>query len=473
MATEDAKRIIRGFVLNGDLRAKEATSPGGRTLVHRWIWYKLKDHAQKHEKMRNGLVVMPGLRGVGKTVVTLQLYKHLRKSYSQEDVIYLPLDQAAASGQRLYQLIEAYEKIYLREALEGIEHPIFLLIDEAHFDPDWALSTKVIHDRSPYIFILVTGSSALEIKTPDLARRANVEPLFPLNFMEYHIIKSNKGMQWGTAEHIRAGLYVDGAKSAYACFKKAQNVWMEQIGKFIPKSYEDEVEDFLLFGGLPSTVQDQDLSKVYSTVERVIYQDMPRLNRFESKTVNQILRGITMIASSPDISLESLSNCMEGVSRETIRRVIDTLCKAELLFRVPVIGVLKRRITNKSKIYLMTSTLSAAILKNAYEDVDSSQIQGKLLEEGVASTLYRLSMLTKRFALRCMGGKGGVDFVLDFPKKKIVVEVGKGKKAKGERQVWKTMGEVEGKFGIIVSRGEEVEVTGKVLRVPKHLFLSI
>lgn len=69
-------------------------------------------------------------------------------------------------------------------------------LDEIHYDRKWVLFLKTLYDRTKShknILVIATGSSALLLQsTPDLARRVIVEKIYPLNFLEYLILKYKK-----------------------------------------------------------------------------------------------------------------------------------------------------------------------------------------------------------------------------------------------------------------------------------------
>lgn len=45
-----------------------------------------------------------------------------------------------------------------------LNKPIFLLIDEVHFDKNWTLTGKIVYDNNNNIFMIFTGSSAIELQ---------------------------------------------------------------------------------------------------------------------------------------------------------------------------------------------------------------------------------------------------------------------------------------------------------------------
>ena len=99
----------------------------------------------------NRYIVLPGLRGVGKTTILYQTYDYLLK------------EKQIPANQILYISCETLNKIIKCDVLTTIElfineihqnnlmtldKKIFLLIDESHFDKDWSLAGKIIYDKT-------------------------------------------------------------------------------------------------------------------------------------------------------------------------------------------------------------------------------------------------------------------------------------------------------------------------------------
>ncbi|AEC52027.1 hypothetical protein PNA2_1111 [Pyrococcus sp. NA2] len=103
---------------------------------------------------KSGTILLPGLRGTGKTTLLGQLYLYILSKTS--DVIYLPVDELSLLGFNLYEAIERYTKLFKPE------RPVILL-DEVHYDEKWDLTLKVLHDRMEFLTI-ATGSSAIKLR---------------------------------------------------------------------------------------------------------------------------------------------------------------------------------------------------------------------------------------------------------------------------------------------------------------------
>lgn len=63
-------------------------------------------------------------------------------------------------------------------------------MDEAQFDEKWANYAKLLFDKNSRIFMIFTGSSALNLNlNTDATRRITTLRLYPCNFREYLYLK--------------------------------------------------------------------------------------------------------------------------------------------------------------------------------------------------------------------------------------------------------------------------------------------
>ena len=137
--------------------------------------------------------VLPGIRGVGKTTILFQCYEYLlkEKRINSNDLLYISCETTNFAGENdIKKIIEIYlDKIHnTTPAL--LDKPVFIFIDEAHFDKNWAMNGKVIYDESSYVFLILTGSSSLHLNyNPDAARRLNIFPVMPLNYTQHLKLK--------------------------------------------------------------------------------------------------------------------------------------------------------------------------------------------------------------------------------------------------------------------------------------------
>ena len=141
------------------------------------------------DKPQSRWIIMPGLRGVGKTTLLAQLI-HDPILDDQTNKFALSLDEPAARGASVADIIKALEA-QLGCRLYEVTGKIFLFLDEVHFLPNWSVDLKVLYDNCRHLFLVCTGSSALSLNlNPDSGRRADVVRVPPLSFSEYLLLES-------------------------------------------------------------------------------------------------------------------------------------------------------------------------------------------------------------------------------------------------------------------------------------------
>ena len=169
-------------------RAEEiAQSKPFKRIVYRQLETSLLSFVN-NPKARSRWIIIPGLRGVGKTVLLAQLYDH--PSLKEQPLkFYLSLDNLAARNIDYNQLAEAVEtKIGSR--LHATKSKVFLFLDEIHFWDKWSVGLKVLYDSCPNLFLVCTGSSALALNlNPDSGRRADIIRVAPLSLTEYILME--------------------------------------------------------------------------------------------------------------------------------------------------------------------------------------------------------------------------------------------------------------------------------------------
>jgi len=130
----------------------------------------------------NRFLVMPGLRGVGKTTIMLQIYDYLLngKGIENDRILYLNADELKLFLEAgIKDIIPVYVEEIHKTSMPHLEERIFILIDEAHYDENWSLTGKIVYDQTRKIFMLFTGSSALSLEiNVDATRRIIKEKIF-------------------------------------------------------------------------------------------------------------------------------------------------------------------------------------------------------------------------------------------------------------------------------------------------------
>ena len=203
----DVLAFVYTKLAEAPLLALERTQRRGTPFKYRRVYFRIAKHSDefcfRHKPLEGDvtprqdaeskIIVLPGLRGVGKTTVMLQLYQYLTRGWKipQQRVLYFSADELTEYlGARISDVITVFVEDVLQTSLVKLDEPIFILIDEAHYDDHWSAAAKIVYDKTKKVFMVLTGSSALSLEMGvDLARRADREIVFPLNFSEHLLLK--------------------------------------------------------------------------------------------------------------------------------------------------------------------------------------------------------------------------------------------------------------------------------------------
>ena len=409
-----------------------------RILRKRFIFEELQNKVDSFiSSGKPATVLLPGLRGTGKTTLLAQLYFYTHSLISE--VIYLPVDELNLLGFTLVEAIDRYLEIFRPEK------PV-LLLDEVQYDEKWALTLKVLSDRRRFL-IISTGSSALNLKeSPDLARRAEHVHVHPLTFREY--------------------LYLSDGVLGKGDLKPLINFDIESLERIAAESapYLWKAEEYLRVGSLPFSFDRKEpgvYEAVFTLIERMIYRDLPQVRGFDSQTLEKALKLLFLLANPKGerFSYERLSKIL-GMAKGTVISIINSLIKAGILVEIPSMGGMAKKVRKGPKLKFLAPALRAALL---YKSGELEKGIPALLEDAVAFYLSKIGKLEYE------PGKGGADFVLTVDGQKYVVEVGLGKDR--VTQVKRSMERVGADRGVVI--GEKFYVDDNILAIPWRTFLAL
>lgn len=476
---EETLKYVQNQLVQAPFRLKPYTQDEqGKKYPQRHIYIKIDKYLRDFlhsPNARERWVIIPGLRGVGKTTILAQLFSNHIQESGERRMLYISLDEVVnVLGSSLKDVLVAYEKI-LGESFERLTKPVFIFIDEAQYDPKWASVLKSVYDRSNKVFIACSGSSAVSLQTnPDVIRRAVFQKLFPTSFPEFLMIRDGKFPVKDLKKNIKEALFnAESAKDAYGKLKNIeQNVL--SVWASIDRHYIDE---YLKIGTLPFAIRVRDEARVYQTItlllDKVINQDVQSLGRFDAKTLSYIKRVLFLLAESDMVSLQKLSTTLE-TSVNTVSNILEVLEQAELLIRVMPYGSNTKKVRKPSKYHFMSSAMRSAFLSVAGNEQIFAGQRGRLMEDIVAMTLYREFVASSRGSLNYDSVKSGADFILTIAEKNIIpVEVGMGEKTGTQvRNTIKKIGSA--KYGVVICRNALALLEdANVVKVPLDFFLLI
>ncbi len=455
---------------------------------HRNAYFELKKHADNFMKDENSenaerLIVLPGLRGVGKTTIVFQIYNYLtnEKKIPHDRILYFSADELKAYlDKKILDVIDTFIRYIHRTSPTYLEEKLFIFVDEAHYDPEWSETAKVLFDKNRKIFMIFTGSSALSLElNVDAARRATKEIVFPMNFSEYLILKWGLILPKDTSEsvinlifHSNDDLFVENA------ILKETELIKKLLSLKIRKPIEEEWNDFVCFNGFPFTLnitQTESHEKIYDMVERVVEKDVFSIHSFNINTRNIVFRILSFLALQPPggTSDAKLSKYL-GVSPTLVQNILNAIENARLIFSIKPYGGAGKTIRKPWKYYFLSPSINAAMRsKLGHFNISDRHMFGVLLETLVASSLIRMKETSNPF----MGifydpQEEGVDFLIHDGEGNIIpIEVGYGEKNK--RQIEKAIEKYNSKWGVIVSECKRIKKEGNLVYIPFTIFSFI
>lgn len=284
------------------------------------------------------VLLITGLRRVGKTTMVYQLIQHLlEKGTPGGNILYFSFDEQSVD---LNELVKVYENSVLKKRIGN--EKLYFFLDEIQKCGDWQNRIKIFYDLHPNLKFVITGSASVGIDKrakESLAGRLYDFKLEPLTFKEF--------TEW-------KGLNVDVKK-----IKLYENI-------LNPVFY-----DYLRKGGFPELVNEDGDEKIRmyvknSVIEKIIYQDFPEEFHIKDYELMKVL--IEMIGRNPGmiVNYDSLSQEL----RRNKRTVMNYIFYLQRSFLVKLISNFRPNFMTSSKkmkkAYPTTTALSFALVDDFY-----------------------------------------------------------------------------------------------------------
>ncbi len=418
-------------------------------------------------------IIIPGLRGVGKTTLLAQLF--LRAIPRDEaQAFYLSIDEIVRQFKiTLWELMEAYEEI-LRKPLELLDRPVFFFFDEVHYDPDWDAAIKTFYDRSKNIFVICTGSSATLLRkqiSADSARRAYILEMLPLRFTEYMHLLENKDLFSDVSKEITSILF--GSSTAAEVVERLTD-FKDRVATYWATVGKTDIDRFFTYGTLPFTLIIPDeqviLNQLDQVLQRIIYTDIAQVNRFDTETLTKLYRLVYMLSESNEVSMTKMATLLD-VSKDTVRSMLNALENADVVHRAPAHGSQATQARKPIK-YLFTSPAIRYFLLTRRDSARALEdTKGKLFED-VAGLLLRYALQHRLDAsLTYDAIPEGADFIVRFSLKRIPIEVGYNKNS--TKQVQTSLKRHKSSYGLLITNTEDLSYSNSIATIPLQYFLLL
>ena len=138
---------------------------------------------------RHEILLLTGLRRVGKTTIIYQQIEDLLKEVAPESILYFTFDYGQID---LFELLDAYSKI---TGTDWKHRKIFVFLDEIQKLSGWSSKIKILFDAFPNVRITLSGSASLQLEKDaidDLAGRYFTIDVKPLSLIEFYELKHSE-----------------------------------------------------------------------------------------------------------------------------------------------------------------------------------------------------------------------------------------------------------------------------------------
>lgn len=281
-------------------------------------------------KFSNKGIVVYGARQVGKTTLSKEIINELGLK-----TLTINGDQS-----RFIDIISSRDLAKIRSLVEGYE---LLFVDEAQRIPEIGINLKIILDNLPFIKVLVTGSSSL-----DLASKIS-EPLTG-RVWNYHLYP-------------------------ISFFELSQNNNRAEL--------DSQLEERLIYGSYPeifSLINTQKKREYLQNLsDAYLYKDFLEFGEIKNSSKIRDLLKLLAFQIGSEVSLSELGNSL-GISKDTVFRYINLLEKSYIVFRLKGFSRnLRKEITKMDKVFFYDLGVRNVLIDN-FKPIKDRDDVGKLWE---------------------------------------------------------------------------------------------
>ncbi|MCD6149925.1 ATP-binding protein [bacterium] len=358
------------------------------------------------KQLNNDLVlILIGARQSGKTYILKLLAEHIKQRYPKNKILYFDLEKPD-----ILENFLDYKSILNFLSAQGIEEnkTNFILLDEFQKMPAPTKTLKIIHDHYPFLKIVATGSSSLDIykklREESMIGRKRVFIIFPLDFEEYLSFTEPNDCEI-FKRIIKKNISSDSLKQKFISNLEECAVWGLYPKVVLSNSYEEKR---------------QELAEIYQSY---LNKDIAGfLDVEDALSVNKV---VSLLA----VQIGNLFNQNEiakvaGISRYVLKKYLFILENTFIIRQLfPFHTNKQKEVVKMPKIYFLDTGLRNFAVKN-FNSLVTRQDTGSLMENFVFLELLKRKKITDELRFWRTPHKTEVDFVILGEANKIVpVEV--------------------------------------------------
>ncbi|MDP3765271.1 MAG: ATP-binding protein [Nanoarchaeota archaeon] len=479
-----------------------------RELQRENVWWQLNDvpeHLARQFKRsdysayidyvfdNDKINVIIGPRQIGKTTILYQLIRYLIKERRapSNHILFLSLERPffEITKNPITESVRIFEEYILKQSIPSLEQPIYLFIDEASRNPEWAVTLKQYIDLKYKIKCLVSGSSspALYQKGDEsLVGRKNDIIILPLKFRDVLRFK-NLEIQ-GTLQSIALILR---ERFKEAIVKKNPEIFFkEAIQIFTSIGPEDEtnfqivLNDYLLRGGYPEFYDKNrtwlEVSKIMREAyfEAIISYDILRVFNLRNVEKFRKLYVLLAIATGNIISVSNIQRSIGDISRGALDDYFQQLQATYLINTSLVYKKNKAKMGNElKKVYVNDVGMRNAVLGLSEEDIKRPENIGPLAESVAYNHIRRLKFCLEPEKINEVffwrnNQNSELDFIVEVHDKIIPIELKFQEtiRAEDKRIVEEATEKFQSPFGILLTK-KSFHLSERIISLPLWFFL--
>ena len=281
-----------------DFRTKSIPRPKYRDKLSRLI--PLRD-----------IVLLTGLRRVGKTTIIKQIIEELLQEVKPELIFYISLDAYGLEKYSIHEIVTRYRTIHRL----GLDRQIYVFLDEIAFKEDFQRELKDFYDNENIkIYASASSASILRDRKAYLTGRTRTVEILPLNFEEFLVFRNAK------------------VKTADAYL--LENYFME----------------YMQTGGLPEYVLTGDIVYLSELVDSILYKDIIAFHNIKDPAIVKDFFRLLMERAGKVLTLNKMAKIL-GISLDTVRRYMEYFRETYIVYTVERCGKLNQRLRTGKKLY--------------------------------------------------------------------------------------------------------------------------
>lgn len=310
-----------------------------------------------HFKNYKEILILLGVRQVGKTTILKKIFKTSQ---------YLIVD-----NEPVRNALEKYDPEVYRQMLD--KKIDYVVIDEIQKISDPGRAAKIFYDQLPEYKLIISGSSAFNIKnktSESLAGRKIDYRLYPLTLSEYLVQnKLEKSLSFSPMEKIKNGTKFGEIFKLY--------------------DHKEILNNLLVYGSYPAMqTHPQDSNYLLNLIDSVVFKDLVDLSLLENKSAALSLLKLLAYQIGSLVNYAELSDKL-GIGAVTVKRYIELFEQSFIIFTIKPFSTRKRdEISKMPKVYFYDLGLRNALINN-FEHMSARGDAGLVFENFIISELIK------------------------------------------------------------------------------------